>query len=76
MANPFYKAMGGAGAQQRGRRNLAPDLLQYMQGFRGDPMRMLQEKVASSGITQEQYDQLHSAAEGIAKRMMGVLPRR
>ena len=75
MANPFYKAMGGAQKPQGGKRNLAPNLLQYMQNFHGNPMQMLQEKVNSSGITQEQYNQLHSAAEKIAQQMMGVLVR-
>jgi len=76
MANPFYKAMGGSQRQQEGRRNLAPDLLQYMQNFQGNPVQMLQEKINSSGITQEQYNQLHSAAEKIAQQMMGILPHR
>ena len=39
-------------------------------------MQQLQEKINSSGINQEQVNQLYSAAEKIAQRMMGVLPRR
>lgn len=73
MANPFFNALGG---QQGGKRNLAPNLLQYLQNFQGNPMQMLQEKINASGINQEQYNQLHSTAEKIANRMMGVLSRR
>lgn len=76
MANPFREAMGGSQAQQSGKRNLAPDLLQYMQNFQGNPIQALQEKVTSSGISQEQYNQLYSAAAKIAQRMMGMLPHR
>lgn len=76
MPNPFREAMGGAQGPQRGGRNLAPGLLQYMQNFQGNPMQMLQEKITSSGITQEQCNQLRSAAEKIAQQMMGVLPRK
>lgn len=76
MANPFREALGGSQAPQGGNRNLAPNLLQYMQNFQGNPIQALQEKVTSSRISQEQYNQLHSAAEKIAQRMMGVLPRK
>lgn len=76
MPNPFREAMGGAQGPQVSKRNLAPNLLQYIQNFQGNPMQMLQEKINASGINQEQYNQLHSAAEKIANRMMGVLPRR
>lgn len=76
MANPFFNAMGGARVRQMGGRNLAPNLLQYMQNFQGNPMQMLQEKINASGITQEQYNHLHSAAESIAQKMMGALPHR
>lgn len=76
MANPFRVAMGGSQSPQEGRRNLAPNLIQYMQNFQGNPMQMLREKITSSGITQEQCNQLRSVAEKIAQQMMGVLPRR
>ena len=76
MANPFREAMGGSRDPQRGQRNLAPALLQHLQNFQRDPMQQLQEKINSSGINQEQVNQLYSAAEKIAQRMMGVLPRR
>lgn len=76
MANPFRAAMGGSQSPQGGQRNFAPALLQHIQSFQGNPMQQLQEKINSSGITQEQYSQLHSAAEKIAQRMMGVLPNK
>lgn len=76
MPNPFREAMGGAQPPQGGQRNLAPNLIQYMQNFRGNPMQMLQEKITSSGITQEQCNQLRSAAERIAQQMTGVLPKK
>jgi len=75
MGNPFREAMGGAQAQQGGGRNLAPNLLQYMQNFQGNPMQMLQEKINASGISQEQCNQLRSAAEKIARQMMGIMGR-
>lgn len=75
MANPFREAMGGSQGPQRGQRNLAPNLIQYMQNFRGNPMQMLQEKITSSGISQDQCNQLRSAAEKIAQQMMGIMGR-
>ena len=75
MANPFREAMGGSQTTHGGRRNLAPNLIRYMQNFRGNPMQMLQEKINSSGISQEQCDQLRSAAEKIAQQMMGIMGR-
>lgn len=75
MANPFYSAMGGSQAPQGGKRNLAPNLLQYMQNFQGNPMEILQGKINSGEISQTQYKQLHDMAENIVSRMMSVLPR-
>lgn len=76
MANPFREAMGGAQAPRAGRRNLAPSLLQHIQNFQGNPMEQLQRKLNSGEMTQDQYNQLHSMAEGIVQKMMGVLPHR
>lgn len=76
MANPFKTALGGSQAPQRGQRNFAPALLQHIRNFQGDPMQQLQEKINSSGVSQEQVNQLYSAAEKIAQRMMGMLPHR
>ena len=76
MSNPFFKAMGGGNAQQGARRNLAPSLIQYLQGFQGNPMEQLQSKLNSGEMSQNQYNQLHSMAEGIAQQMMQCFPRR
>ena len=76
MANPFREAMGGANARQAGQRNLAPALLQHIQGFQGNPMEQLQSKLNSGEMSQDQYNQLHSMAEGIAQQMMQFFPRR
>jgi len=74
MANPFKTALGGSQVPQRGQRNFAPALLQYLQNFQEYPMQQLQERINSSGINQGQVNQLRSVAEKIAHRMMGVLP--
>ncbi len=76
MANPFFNALGGSKAPQGGRRNLAPALLQHIQGFQGNPIQELQNKLNSGEMSQEQYNQLYSAAENIARRMMSILPHR
>jgi len=76
MSNPFFNALGGSKSQQSNNRNLAPALLRHIQGFRGNPIQDLQDKLNSGEMTQEQYNQLHSVAETIAQRMMSVLPRR
>lgn len=76
MSNPLFDALGGAGAQQSGKRNLAPDLLRYIGSFRGNPIQSVKNKVSSGEWTQQQYDELHSAAEGIARQMMHLLMRK
>lgn len=75
MANPFFSAMGGSNRPQGGSRNLAPALLQHIQGFQGNPMEQLQSKLNSGEMSQDQYNQLHSMAEGIAQQMMQFFPR-
>lgn len=76
MANPFREAMGGAQAPRAGRRNLAPALLQHIQNFQGNPMEQLQSKLNSGEMSQDQYNQLHSMAENIARQMISVLPHK
>lgn len=75
MANPFRTALGGSQAPQRGKRNFAPALLQHIQNFQGNPIQMVQEKLNSGEMSQDQYNQLHSIAESIAQQMMGTLRR-
>ncbi len=76
MGNPFYAAMGGSRAQQGDNKNLAPALLQYMQGFQGNPLDELQSKLNSGEMSQQQYNQLRGIAEGIVQKMMSLIPRR
>ena len=76
MANPFREAMGGAKAPQGSQRNFAPALLQHIRNFQGNPMEQLQGKLNSGEMTQDQYNQLHSMAEGVAQQMSRFFPRR
>lgn len=76
MSNPLFSALNGGKSQQGSRRNLAPALLQHIQGFQGNPMEQLQSKLNSGEMTQDQYNQLRGMAKNIVQRMMGVLPRR
>lgn len=75
MANPLFQALGGERAQQGDKRNLAPALLQHIQGFQGNPIEQLQGKLNSGEMSQQQYNQLRGMAENIVRQMMGVLPR-
>jgi len=74
MANSLYNSLGGSGNGQT--RNFAPALLQHIQGYQGNPLEELQNKLNSGQMSQAQYNQLHSMAETIAQRMMSVLPHR
>lgn len=76
MSNPFRDAMGGPRGPQRGPRNFAPDLIQYMQSFQGNPLEQLQNKLNSGEMSQQQYNQLRGMAENIVNRMMNILPRK
>lgn len=74
MANSVFNALNGG--QQAGKRNLAPALLQHIQGFQGNPIETLQGKLNSGEMSQAQYNQLYSMAQGIAQKMMGMIPRK
>ena len=71
MSNPIFQALNGGKASfaQGGRRNLAPALLQHIQGFQGDPVRQIQQKLQSGEMSQDQYNQLRGAAEQIAQKI-------
>lgn len=82
MANNIFNRLNGGNRQQPasaqqaasaqgGRRNLAPALLQHIQGFQGNPIEQVQQKLQSGEMSQDQYNQLHRAAEKIAQKMMG-----
>lgn len=72
MPNPLFQAMGGKTAQNQ-QKNMAPQLLQYMRNFQGNPLEALQGKLNSGEMSQQQYNQLRGMAENIAHKMMGVL---
>lgn len=77
MSNTIFDAMGGSGqGGNQNNHNFAPALLQYMQGFKGNPIEELQGKLNSGEMTQQQYSQLRGMAENIAQRMMRILPHR
>lgn len=76
MSNQLFSALGGSNGQQGGRRNFAPNLLQYIRGFQGNPIEQLQSKLNNGEMSQDQYNQLHSMAENIAQKMMGVFSRK
>lgn len=72
MPNPLFQAMGGRTAQNQ-QKNMAPQLLQYMRNFQGNPLEALQGKLNSGEMSQRQYNQLRGMAESIAQQMMGAL---
>lgn len=72
MANALFDALGGK-LSQGGKKNLAPNLLQYIREFQGNPMEALQGKLNTGEMSQQQYNQLRGMAEGIAHKMMGIL---
>lgn len=75
MPNPFREAMSGNQAQPVGGRNFAPNLLQYIQGFKGNPIEEVQGKLQSGEWTQEQYNEVRKAAEQVVQKMMGMFRR-
>lgn len=73
MSNPIFQALNGnKPASAPGGRNLAPALLRHIQGFQGNPIQQVQQKLQSGEMSQDQYNQLHSVAEQIAQKMMGA----
>jgi len=76
MANPFFHALGGSHAQQGGRKNVAPNLLQFIRGFQGNPIEAVQSKLNNGEWTKEQYNELHKAAEEVARKMMSIFPHK
>ena len=73
MPNPLFQALGGK-TTQGNQKNMAPGLIQFMQGFQGNPLEQLQSKLNSGEMSQQQYNQLRGMAENIVRQMMGVLP--
>lgn len=75
MPNPFFTAMSGAQGQPGGTRNHAPNLLQFIQGFKGNPIEEVQGKLKSGEWSQEQYNEVRKAAEQVARQMIGLFRR-
>lgn len=69
MANPFFKAMGGA-QTQGSPMNMMQAFQQFMQQNQGkDPNEMIQQLLSSGKLSQQQLDQ----AQQMAKQMEGPL---
>ena len=67
MGNPFFAAMGGANGPQGGPMNISGMFRGFMQNFIGDPTQVLQQKMNSGEISQDQYNQLRGIAEQIVR---------
>ena len=72
--NPLFKQYGNKG--QNARINPAQSLLQHIQSFKGNPIEILQGKINSGEISQNQYSEMYEIAQGIAQKMAAVLPRK
>lgn len=72
--NPLFKQYGNKG--QSAQMNPAKALLQHISSFKGNPIEILQGKISSGEITQEQYNEMYGIAQGIARKMASVLPRK
>nr|WP_326165787.1 hypothetical protein [uncultured Oscillibacter sp.] len=70
MSNPFKAAMGDANGAQSGPMNIAGMFQGFMQNFVGDPTQILQKKLTSGEMSQQQYTQLRE----IAEQIVGGLP--
>lgn len=69
MGNPFKAAMGGS-MGHGGPFNISGMFQNFMQSFIGDPTQVLQNKLNSGEISQQQYNQLR----GIAEQIVSGLP--
>lgn len=72
--NPLFKQYGNKG--QNAGVNPAQALLQHIQSFKGNPIEILQGKINSGEISQEQYSKMYDVAQGIAQKMASILPRK
>lgn len=70
MANPLFKALGGANASQGGPVNMIQAFQQFMQQNQGkNPNEMIQQLLSSGKLNQQQLNQ----AQQMAKQMEGPL---
>ncbi len=72
MANPFFTAFNRSAPKGN---NIAASLIENIQNFKGDPCKILQDKINSGQISQQQYNQLYGMAQTIVSNMMSVLHR-
>lgn len=70
MGNPFFSAMGGSTSPQGSPANISGMFQNFMQNFVGDPTQILQGKLNSGEMSQQQYNQLR----GIAEQILSTLP--
>lgn len=74
MANPLFDALNKNA--QNAKPNMANALINHINGFRGNPVEILQNKINSGEMSQDQYNQMRGIAENIVRKMMSILPRR
>ena len=66
--NPFFQAMGG-----NRQPNMMQQFTQFMNQMRGkDPNAIIQEKMRSGEITQEQYNRARQQAQQIANAFQSM----
>lgn len=61
MSNPLFQALGGAQNNQFS--HLVQQFQQFRNTFRGDPQQEVQKLLQSGKISQQQLNQLQSAAQ-------------
>lgn len=74
MPNPLFNVLNKN--NQNARPNMETALLTHIKEFKGNPIEILQNKINSGEISQDQYNQMRGMAENIVSKMMSVLPRR
>lgn len=68
MSNPLFNMMGGNQITNP----MLQQLMQFKNGFKGDPRQQVQQLLNSGKVSQSQYDQAVQMANQIQK-MMGKL---
>ena len=63
MSNPLFNMMGGNNMQNP----MLQQLMQFKNGFKGDPRAQVQQLLNSGKVSQQQYDQAVQMANQIQK---------
>lgn len=73
MPNPLFKQLGGdrAAGPFGGMQQMMDEFAQFKASFQGDPRQQVQQLLNSGKMTQEQYNEIARAAQGMAQ-MMGM----